>query len=76
MLVSPRGSADSESDGTSGEVAALGRSNTTLGTALGRRSNSSWREAAGREYGSDGYRFGDGTRLAVRKLTETIVKPY
>ena len=72
MLVSPRGSADSESDGTSGEVAALGRSNTTLG----RRSNSSWREAAGREYGSDGYRFGDGTRLAVRKLTETIVKPY
>jgi hypothetical protein len=53
-------------------VAALGRSNTTLG----RRSNSSWREAAGREYGSDGYRFGDGTRLAVRKLTETIVKPY
>jgi hypothetical protein len=72
MLVSPRESADYESDGTSGEVAALGRSNTTLG----RRSNSSWREAAGREYGSDGYRFGDGTRLAVRKLTETIVKPY
>ena len=71
MLISPRESADYDTECTSsgaqrsaGKAAALGRS------------NSSWREAAGREYGSDGYRFGDGTRLAVRKLTETIVKPY
>ena len=35
------------------------------------RSNS-WREAAGRGAGPDGYRFGDGARIAARKISESM----